>query len=513
MSFNDWLSRRQLYTPDKTAIIDDGTGRTYTYSVLNRRANRLARYLQRQFRVKPKMRVACLSVNNIEYVDLYFACGKIGAILVPLNYRLRQHGIREMVIDCRPRLLVYESTYTALAAALHRDGCVKWLMPIHAEYTPHPAATVAEVVEHGGDQAPEIVTAHETDIAMILYTSGTTATPKGAMISWRQIHWNAVNTTISLQLTESDITFLNTPLYHTGGWHVLFTPLMYLGGTVILQKQFDAERCNALMGPAGVTILFGIPTMLGMMTQAPNFDAADFSSVRFAICGGEPCPIPVIRAYQEKDVPMRQGYGLTEVGPNCFSLPAQDALRKEGSVGFPNFHVQVKILGDSGAPVMAGEVGELVMGGPQVFSGYWNNPEASRETLRSGWVYTGDLFRQDEDGYYFIVGREKDMFISGGENVYPPQVERVIYAHPSVAQAAVIGVPDAKWGESGCAFVVLHPGATLAEKELMDYCKETLASYQCPKSVVFSDHLPVGHSGKVDKKALREMLLAQLQHD
>jgi len=253
--------------------------------------------------------------------------------------------------------------------------------------------------------------------------------------------------------------------------------------------------------------------MLRMMMEASNFDAADFSSVRFAICGGEPCPIPVIRAYQEKGVPMRQGYGLTEAGPNCFSLPAQDALRKEGSVGFPNFHVQVKILRGSGVPVAPGEVGELVIGGPQVFSGYWNNAEATRETLRNGWVHTGDLFRQDEEGYYFIVGREKDMFISGGENVYPAQVERVIYTHPCIAQAAVIGVPDAKWGESGCAFVVLHPGATLGEQELMDYCKETLASYQCPKSIVFSDQLPLGHSGKIDKKALREMMWAKLQDD
>jgi fatty-acyl-CoA synthase len=506
MSYNDWLTKRQLYTPEKSAIVDDSTGRSYTYSVLNRRANRLARHLQRQFGLKSGERVACLAVNSIEYVDLYFACGKIGAILVPLNYRLREHGIREMVIDCRPRLLVYESTYAALAGALHRDGCVERLMPIRPDPSSDAAATVAEVVEHSGNEAPDIVMADEADIAMILYTSGTTGTPKGAMISWRQIHWNAVNTTISLQLSEGDISFLSTPLYHTGGWHVLFTPLMHLGGTVVLQKQFDPERCNASMGPCGITVLFGIPTMLRMMTEASNFDAADFSTVRFAICGGEPCPIPVIRAYKEKGVPMRQGYGLTEAGPNCYSLPAEDAFRKEGSVGFPNFHVQVKILSESGLPTVPGEVGELVIGGPHIFSGYWNNPEATREALRDGWLYTGDLVRQDEEGYFFIVGRRKDMFISGGENVYPAQVEKVLYAHPSIAQAAVIGVPDRKWGESGCAFVVLQPGATLGEKELMDYCKEALASYQCPKFVVFRDELPVGHSGKIDKQALREMM-------
>jgi fatty-acyl-CoA synthase len=506
MSFNDWLTKRQLYTPDRTAIVDDSTGRSYTYSLLNQRANRLAQYLQGRCGIKPTDRVACLSANTIEYVDLYFACGKIGAILVPINSRLREHGIRELATDCRPRLLVYESSYADFAVTLQDDGCVEQVMPICAENAPSHALTLAEVAENGTQQAPDIVTADERDVAMILYTSGTTGASKGALISWRQIHWNAVNTILGLQLSERDVSFLNTPLYHTGGWHVLFTPLIYLGGTLVLQSKFDAERCNALMGPRGITLLFGIPTMLRMMMEASNFRAADFSSVRFAICGGEPCPIPVIQAYREKGVPIRQGYGLTEAGPNCYSLPAEDAIRKAGSVGFPNFHVQVRILKEEGVPAGPGEIGELVMGGPHVFSGYWNNPEATRETLRDGWVYTGDLTRQDKEGYYFIVGRKKEMFISGGENVYPPQVEKVIYTHPSVAQAAVIGLPDAQWGEVGCAFVVLHAGASLGEQELIDYCKQKLASYQCPKSVFFLEKLPMGDSGKIDKKALRQKM-------
>ena len=324
------------------------------------------------------------------------------------------------------------------------------------------------------------------------------------MIPWRQIHWNAVNTIIGLQLTQDDVAFLNTPLYHTGGWHVLFTPLMLLGGRVILQKKFDAERCNERIGPDGVTILFGIPTMLRMMQDAPNFEAADFRSVRFAICGGEPCPMPVIDAYQKRGVSIRQGYGLTEAGPNCFSLPAEDAIRKQGSIGFPNFHIAAKLVDDAGNEVGIGEVGELWMKGPHTFAGYWQNAEETAKILREGWVCTGDLMRRDADGYHYVVGRKKEMFISGGENVYPAQVERILLSHEAVALAAVVAVADSKWGETGWGFVKLRDGSQTTESDLAAWCKQHLAGFQCPSKIVIADELPIGHSGKLDKLALRQ---------
>ncbi len=489
MFFNDWLSRRRLYTPDRVAVVDDSDGRHYTYAELDERAMRLANLLQQRHGVRPGDRVACLSTNRIEYIDLYYACGKIGAVLAPLNFRFPTAEILEVIADCRPTLFVYEEDYAETAKAVGRTGitCISMVSGAEQATSPHKP--------HHAD---------ENDVAMILYTSGTTGRAKGAMIPWRQIHWNALNTIIGLQMTQGDVAFLNTPLYHTGGWHVLFTPLMLLGGRVILQKKFDAARCNERIGPEGVTILFGIPTMLRMMQDARNFAAADFSSVRFAICGGEPCPLPVIDAYQGQGVAIRQGYGLTEAGPNCFSLPAEDAIRKQGSIGYPNFHIATRLVNDAGQDVGVGEIGELWMKGPHTFAGYWGNAAETAKILRDGWVCTGDLMRRDEEGYHFVVGRKKEMYISGGENVYPAQIERVLQSHDAVALAAVVGVPDAKWGETGWAFVKLLDGCSVTEEQLAAWCKQHLAGFQCPSKIVVTTELPIGHSGKIDKLALRQ---------
>jgi fatty-acyl-CoA synthase len=273
---------------------------------------------------------------------------------------------------------------------------------------------------------------------------------------------------------------------------------------VILQKKFDAARCNERIGPEGVTILFGIPTMLRMMQDAANFETADFRGVRFAICGGEPCPLPVIDAYKGRGVAIRQGYGLTEAGPNCFSLPAEDAIRKQGSIGYPNFHIATRLVNDAGQDVGAGEIGELWMKGPHTFAGYWGNAEETAKILRGGWVCTGDLMRRDEEGYHYVVGRKKEMYISGGENVYPAQVERVLQIHEAVALAAVVGVPNVKWGETGWAFVKLREESRATEAELAAWCKQHLAGFQCPSKIVVTTELPIGHSGKIDKLALRQ---------
>jgi len=499
MFFNDWLSRRCLYTPEQIAVVDAIEGRRISYRDLNRRACAIARWLGREAEVSAGDRAACLSVNRLEYLDLFFACGKLGAILVPLNFRLPEPALLELVEDCQPRCLVADAPWHALGSSCQAKGLVQRVIDIGE-------GGLGSIAERQAEQELPIRQAGIEEIAMILYTSGTTGRSKGAMVSWRQIHWNAVNTTIGLQLTQGDSSFLNTPLYHTGGWHVLFTPLMHLGGRVVLQKQFDAASCNDLITRERITILFGIPTTLRMMMEAPNFAGADFSSLRFAICGGEPCPAPVIRVYQEKGVPVRQGYGLTEAGPNCFSLPAEDAIQKEGSVGFPNFHVETRIEKEDGATAGPDEVGELLIRGPHTFSGYWNNAAATRETLADGWVRTGDLFRRDTDGYHYVVGRKKEMFISGGENVYPAQVEKVLYRHPAIAQAAVIGVPDPRWGEVGCAFLVLR--SQMETRDLADWCRGFLGGYQCPKHFVVRENLPLGDSGKIDKNALRTAAVA-----
>lgn len=496
MHYNDWLTKRERYTPDYEAVADLATGNRYNYRDLNRRANNLASLLQKKYQLKAGDRLAVLSKNCLEMIDLFFACGKLGVIMVPFNFRLPGPAIEELLGDCDPALLVYSDEYKATAASAKDKKINSEILAIEEGVN-----SVRQIV--ASDQpAPDIYAANATDTAMILYTSGTTGKSKGAMISWRQIHWNSINTEISLELTSADCAIVNTPFYHTGGWHVLLTPLIHHGGKVVLQPEFDPAKTLEIIEKEGITIMFGIPTMLKMMMDEESFSNTDFSSVRYAICGGEACPVPVIDRYKEIGIPIRQGYGLTEAGPNCYSLPAEDAIRKEGSVGFPNFHIGVKVVGDDGSEVRQGDVGELWMKGPHVFSGYWNNPEATEQTLEDGWVKTGDLFRQDSDGYFYIVGRKKEMYISGGENVYPVQVENVIYDHPAVSMAAVIGVPDKKWGETGCAFVVLKENQNVTSKELKTYCREYLAGFQCPGHVKFVNELPLGHSNKIQKKKL-----------
>ncbi|MEM9659344.1 MAG: AMP-binding protein, partial [Planctomycetota bacterium] len=277
MAFNDWLNRRTLYTPDRVAVVDDSTGAAYTYGQLDRQANVVASYLQHQLGLAAGDRVACLSGNRLEYLSLYFACGKLGVVLTPLNYRLPPAAAVELIADCRPALLVYESQFAKVAKAnlpcpaMRLDRCES-----------NEQTSIAAIASGDGAELPPpaIHASAETDVAMILYTSGATGRPKGAMISWRQIHFNALNTIIGLGLTQEDVAFLNMPLYHTGGWHVLFTPLMLLGGRVVLQTRFDPVRCNDRTGPEGVTILFAIPTMMRMMWEADNFQQADLSRVR-----------------------------------------------------------------------------------------------------------------------------------------------------------------------------------------------------------------------------------------
>jgi fatty-acyl-CoA synthase len=505
MFYNDWLNRRSLYTPDRIAVVDDLDGERYTYAALNARAIRVASYLQHRLGVSPGDRVACVSGNRLEYLDLYFACGKIGAVLVPINVRLPSASILELLEDCQPMALVYEQGFDEVADAARQAGVITHGLAIDSATPLVHIPSLAQIIADSA--TPPTVcpfVARESDTAMILFTSGTTGRAKGAMIPYRQIHWNVLNTIIGLQLTQKDTAFLNMPLHHTGGWHVLFTPLMLLGGRVILQRQFDPCRCNELLGPEEVTILFGVPTTLRMIQQAPNFSKADFSSVRFAIFGGESCPLPLIEAYAARGVAMRQGYGLTEAGPNCFSLPGEDAIRKQGSIGLPNFHIAARLVDQNGNDVAVGEVGELLMKGPHVFSGYWANAAESDRAIQDGWLATGDLMKRDSEDYYYFVGRKKDMYVSGGENVYPAHVERILQTHEAISLAAVVSVPDSRWGETGWAFISLHADQTLDQEELLNWCRQRLARFQCPARIIVQDELPLGPSGKIDKLVLQQ---------
>ncbi|MGH7452527.1 MAG: class I adenylate-forming enzyme family protein, partial [bacterium] len=401
MYFGDWLSRWNVYSPNKVGLIDypdsplennkGKSGREFTYAELYRRSNRVANYL-REHGLRRGDRVAILAQNGVEHIDLFFATAKLGAMLVPLNYRLTFSGLEYLLNDTSPKLFFATQEYDELAQSLARAGA-----------GPNPISIESElqaVLQKGDATPPPEIRLEQSDPHLILYTSGTTGHPKGALITHGQILWNSVNTAISLRLTGDDISTIHTPFYHTGGWNVLGTPLLHFGGQLVLMGRWNCEIFLEIIAQHRVTLFFGLPTLFKMLMASPRFNDTDFSSVRIVMSGGEPCPLSVLETFARRGMPIRQGYGLTEVGPNVYSLPAADAVRKAGSVGFPNFHVEARIVDDRMNEAPRGQVGELIMAGPMVCGGYWRKPEATAEAIVDGWFRTGDLFRQDEDGYY-----------------------------------------------------------------------------------------------------------------
>lgn len=497
----DWLGRRARYTPHREGLVvlsgalraglgSPGEGPLrLTFDQWNRRANRTA-HLLRSLGIGQGDRVGVISQNCVEMLDLLFACGKLGAIYTPYNWRLTAGELRPMVEDANPKLLCYGPRFEDLARELD---------------VPERAALgeFDRLLEAMPETAPPPVSISLDDPWMILYTGGTTGRAKGAIISHRQVTWNAWNTIAGFGLSPEDRVPILTPFFHTGGLHVFTTPLVQLGGTSILMGHFEPGLMLETIRSERVTILFMVPTMFQMVMNHPDFAAADFSRIKFMISGGAPCPRPVYEAYWAKGVLFKSGYGMTEVGPNCFVMPDHEVKRKAGSVGFPIFHAGMRIMAEDGRPCGPGEVGELQIAGPHVCSGYWRNPDASRQANPDGWFRTGDLAYRDDEGFYYIVDRKKDMFISGGENVYPVEVEEALYQHPAVAEVAVIGVPDPFWGEVGKAVVVLRPGASVTDKELLAFCRERLAHFKVPKRVEFRQALPKSAAGKILKRELR----------
>jgi fatty-acyl-CoA synthase len=315
--------------------------------------------------------------------------------------------------------------------------------------------------------------------------------------------------TVIHDLTHDDIYLCVFPLFHAGGLFAYMSSQVVFGNTSILTRQFDPKQVLELIEREGVTVFGAVPTMYQMLTQAPNWDEADLSSLRFCTSGGAPLPVPLVKKYSaEKGVRFKQGFGMTEYGPGLFALPAEDAIRKAGSIGRPNFFIDVRVVDDDNVPLGPNEVGELLLKGPSGCSGYWEKPEASAAAIDDGgWFHTGDMVYHDEEWYFYVVDRKKDMFISGGENVYPAEIEAVLYRHPAVHMCAVIGVPHEKWGEVGKACVVLQPGAEATEEEVIAFMKEHLARYKVPRSVAFLDALPISAAGKILKRELREQFV------
>jgi fatty-acyl-CoA synthase len=315
--------------------------------------------------------------------------------------------------------------------------------------------------------------------------------------------WNGVNAILTYSLSKEDINLVAAPLFHIGGLSAAATPIIYSGGTVVLTRFFVPDQVIDAIAKHRVTTMFGIPVMFLLMSMSEKFEGGDFSSIRVMIAGGAPCPVPLIEKYQEKGVLFSQGYGLTETAPAVSALPEDDVHRKRGSAGKQLFHVDIRIFDEDDNELPAGEMGEIVIKGPNVFKEYWNMPEETAAALRNGWFHTGDMGRFDEEDYLWIVDRKKDMIISGGENIYPAEVEDCIHAHPKVADVGVVGMPDQKWGEAPLALVVVMPGEEVSEEEIIAFTRERLASFKRPKKVIFVEELPRTPTGKILKKDLR----------
>lgn len=493
-----WVTRHARIRPTKTAVVFHG--RRITYAELDRQVDRTARGLWASG-VRKGDRVAVLLPNGPEFLELLLACTRLGAIFVPVNTRLAPAEVLFILRDSMPELLIYHADFLSTLEAIRREAPVRGVVQVGGP--PIPNTTAYEELSTGAADGPLPLPPGPDEPAMMMYTSGTTGRPKGALLTHANLLWNDVQLVAELGIREDDVNFNAAPLFHIGGFNVLTGPILYCGGTTVLEDRFDPVRALEVMQAEHVTCSFAVPAMWNAIAQVPDFDRYDLSRARCFISGGAPCPLPLIEFFRGRGLPFQEGFGLTETAPIVAVLKQPDVVRKAGSIGQPAPHVAVRIVDDGDRDVPPGEVGELVVRGPNVMLGYWNQPDATAEALRGGWFHTGDLARQDEEGFLFIVDRKKDMIITGGENVYPVEVEQVLVRHPRVLDVAVFGVPDAKWGEAVVAAVVTRDGRPLSADEVQAFCSGKLARFKVPSRVHVLTELPRNATGKVQKTELR----------
>jgi len=487
----DWIGHHADLTPDAVALIDDGRNLTLTYAALDERARRLASWLSGKG-VGEGDRVAFLSGNTTDTFEALFACAKLTAILVPLNWRLAVPELQFIVSDCRPAVLIYEDGFADAATQLE----VPTKLELGADYEAAKAASSPEAIGK--------VTATHDDPWAILYTSGTTGHPKGAICTHGMFFWNAINIGHAVGLTAQSTNLNVLPTFHAGGLNLYTTPCLHLGGRSVNLREFDSTVVLRWLVSGEITHFFGVPAIYQFLAEDPDWETADLSKVESWACGGAPMPVALLERYAARGVVIRQGMGLTETSPTVFLTDEAHAMSKAGSVGKPALHTEIRVVDENGADVMANAVGELWVRGPNVTPGYWERPEANESSFTDGWLHTGDAARIDEDGYVYIVDRWKDMYISGGENVYPAEVEQVLFHHPNVLDVAVIGVPDERWGEVGVAIVVPRDLDNFDPADLLTFCRDRLAGYKIPKQVRVTEVLPRNAAGKVLKRELRE---------
>jgi fatty-acyl-CoA synthase len=489
-----WPRRRVRMTPGKAALVQDGV--TTTYAELDRAVTRLAHGLRARG-VSRGDSVAFLGLNSVELVIAMFAVARLGAVFVPVNTRLAAAELAYVFEHSQARLLLVEDVLA--------EG---------VQQAPVADLGIETVVftRAAGDGLDDLMLADDSvidepitlgDLFMIQYTSGTSGRPKGVMLTHGNVVWNVYNLLVDIDLGSDEVALVTAPMFHTAALNQVLIPTVLKGGTALIEAKFDAACAIDLIERERVTLLFGVTTMYLALSQSPRFADADLSSLHLALTGGAPIPDSLLRTWLDRGLMIVQGYGLTETAPGATMLRAADGVRKLGSAGTACFFTDVRVV-DGDRDVDADEPGEVLVRGPNVSPGYWQDQAATHNAFDDGWLHTGDLATRDEDGYLRIVDRLKDMFISGGENVYPAEVEHALYTHPAVAECAVIGISDPTWGEVGRAFVVVREDASVDQGELLQHLGTQLARYKIPKSVEFVPDLPHNASGKLLKSRLRK---------
>jgi fatty-acyl-CoA synthase len=454
---------RARITPGRVAIQE--AGRTWTYAELDERSDALARGLTHGDRV------STLTGNTGEHVAMMFACAKAGAILHPISWRLAAAEVAYQLDDAEPSIFLVEEAYRELGEAALELASVR------------PAR---ELPERANPASP-----HDGDPLLLIYTSGTTGKPKGALLTHANCFWTNLSFDLATGVRPDDVILQVLPQFHCGGWNVQSILAWWKGARLVLERGFEPTRALELIERERITTMMGVPANYLFMAQEPRFAEADLASLRLAVVGGAPMPEALLDTWSRRGVDIVQGYGLTEAAPNVLCLSPDDARRKAGWAGKPYPYVECELS----------EEGELLVRGPNVFPGYWHNDDATAGAFRDGWLLTGDLAERDDEGNFRILGRLKDMIVSGGENVYPAEIESVLHEHPAVTDAAVVGVADERWGEVCAAFVVL--ASPVSEDELREHCLAHLARFKVPKSFHVVDELPRNSMGKIQKSELK----------
>ena len=503
------LTKRADITTNAEAFVEVERGRRFTFEQLNKRCNRTANMLLAQG-VKPGDRVAVLLKNGIEFVETYFAVAKIGAILVPVNWRLVANEIGYILGDSGAMALIYDADFDGVISQLQDNDAVvvERYVRVNAIDDKSPLAEYAgdydELHAAASDSEPPIG-AYDDELLFIMYTSGTTGHPKGVMLSHNCMLWSGLTSITTSDMRGDDRFLLPMPMFHVGCL-VPVSQLVHRGATGVIMRDIDMGVMFRAIEQEKISITMSVPALLQYMLMAPEREQTDMSSIRWIATGASPVPVSLLKEYEDIGIAIHQAYGLTEsCGPGTLLL-ACDAESKFGSCGKPQMHTEAKVVDDSGLEVArgSGEVGELILAGQHMMLGYWNKPEATAEALKDGWLYTGDLCTVDEDGFITVCDRKKDMIISGGENIYPAELENVLAASPEIQEAAVIGVKSDKWGETPLAIIVAAAGCEPTHESLKAYCKENLAGYKVPQLFELVETLPRNASGKLLKPKLRE---------